>query len=353
MQPLSGDTIKPDGAIRTIRNAKASLSVDLYGGAITAFHLNADKVNPLSFAFSKEEMPASNREGAPYQGHFVCLGRWGKPSAGELDAGLPDHGEAAGTSWITLPRENDRTLGMEVECPLEGLKLDRRIRMDETYPVCAVEESVRNTAALGRLYNIVQHPTLAAPFLDNSTVVNCNATLGFDQFGDSTPEEDPLHWPYGRHKAGGHREIDLRTPLQPYNSVFSFIADPEEEYAWITAWSPRFRLLLGYVWKRRDYPWIHVWQHWENGQLRFRGMEFGTAALHRPFKSILDTGLCLFGEKTTEYIDAGETSPKLYMSFLCRTGDCPHGIHLSGRGSRIKIIQEKEICYETGFGDFL
>ena len=44
-------------------------------------------------------MPANNKAGAPYQGHFACIGRWGEPSAGEIKAGLPNHGEAANILW--------------------------------------------------------------------------------------------------------------------------------------------------------------------------------------------------------------------------------------------------------------
>src|SRR3546814_2588285 len=60
---------------------------------------------------------------------------------------------------------------MEVDCPLEGLRVRRQLRLDRRNAVFAIEETVHNIAPLGRLYNMVQHPTLAAPFLDESVVI--------------------------------------------------------------------------------------------------------------------------------------------------------------------------------------
>src|ERR1700755_3260544 len=83
-----------------LENSLCSLTVDSFGGAITNFHLKDEQqINPLSFAFTQEQMPENNKNGAPYQGHFLCLGRWGLPSEGEIKTGVPNHGEAANIHW--------------------------------------------------------------------------------------------------------------------------------------------------------------------------------------------------------------------------------------------------------------
>jgi hypothetical protein len=97
------------------------------------------------------------------------------------------------------------------------------------------------------------------------------------------------------------------------------VVDKGSDTGWLTAYSPRHQLLFGYVWKRKDYPWIHLWQHWENNRIKYRGIEFGTAGIHRPFKEIIDTATHLFGERTFEYIDAGESVSKKYFSFIYKT----------------------------------
>lgn len=363
--------------IRTLGNETASLTVDLYGGAITDFHLKDDAVNPLTFAFSKEEMPENNRAGAPYQGHFLCLGRWGPPSAGEIKSGMPHHGQAANISWEVMPQgpkgipvegrlpaepalagRGGSSLDMQANCPLEELKVSRTLQMDSRNPVYAADERVTNTGALGRLYNMVQHPTLGHPFLDHATIVDCNATEGFNQLEHDHPEKEALRWPYGKHPAAVPAALNLRTPDKPYHSVFSFIVDKRDEYGWISAYAPRYQLLLGYIWRRRDYPWIHVWQDWKGDRIRYRGLEFGTAGLHQPFGGIVNSGrLGLFGEKTAAWIDAGETTGRRYLSFLFKTDGPVQGVRkiaVKDGGARIKIEHgEQEAHLDTIFKDFL
>src|SRR5687768_16229753 len=84
---------------RNIWNQSVSITIDLFGGAITDLHLRGYRLNPLAFRFSKEQMPENNRSGAVYQGHFLCLGRWGSPSGGEIKKGMPNHGQFANIMW--------------------------------------------------------------------------------------------------------------------------------------------------------------------------------------------------------------------------------------------------------------
>ena len=304
----------------TITNDKASLTVDLYGGAIIDFHLNTDeKINPLSFAFTKEQMPGNNKKGAVFQGHFLCLSRWGLPSEGEIKAGACDHGEFSNIEWKLL-KKNKEWIEMFANNELEGLQIKREIKLDEDNTSFTVKETVSNTRLLGRLYNMVQHPTLAEPFLDKNLIVDCNGTEGFDQ----SNYKKIFNWPYAELHDGS--VFDLRTPGQSYNSVYSFIADPSEKYAWITAYSKKYHLVFGYIWKRIDYPWIHLWQHFENNKIKYRGIEFGTAAIHQPFKKILEYGTEMLGVKTMEYIDAGEELSRGYTCFLMNVEEKITGI---------------------------
>jgi hypothetical protein len=298
----------------TITNDKAFLTLDFSGGAITSFHLK-DEVNPLSFAFSPDQMPDNNKGGACYKGHFLCLGRWGEPSTGEMKAGMPNHGQIANLLWQRDSSSPNDTLKMGVVSPLEGLEVVRTVRMDKESPVYAVKEVVKNINPLGRLYNMVQHPTLAQPFLNEDTIVNCNAGIGFNYLFSKNPETMTSQWPYGI--CEDNSVLNLSRPEKPYNSVFSYVVKQEEEIGWISAYSPTFNLILGYLWRREDYPWINVWQDWVSGKIRYRGIEFGTTGIHQPFHRILEHNKShLFGEKTFYFIDAGEVVSRSYVSFL-------------------------------------
>jgi hypothetical protein len=196
----------------------------------------------------------------------------------------------------------------------EGLRVTREVNLDKQCPAYAVAETVTNINPLGRPFNIVQHPTLAAPFLDATTIIDCNASRGFDQAVYKNISSHVTTWPYA--KNDNDNSLDLRNPGSSYNAVFSFVVNPTDTYGWITAYSQTHHLFFGYLWKRSQYPWIHLWQHYENDKIQYRGIEFGTAGIHQPFKEILDTATTLLGEKTYAYLDAGETVSKSYLSFI-------------------------------------
>src|SRR5204863_5498286 len=85
---------------------------------------------------------------------------------------------------------------MSAELPLAGLAVRRTIRMLTLSPVVLVREKVTNRNRLGRIYNMVQHPTIGPPFLDGRTRVDAGAGRGFMQ---SSPMPDPerpaVRWP--------------------------------------------------------------------------------------------------------------------------------------------------------------
>ncbi|MEP6926067.1 MAG: hypothetical protein ABI834_00455 [Ginsengibacter sp.] len=322
-----------DHSLVKLENNKSVVTIDLYGGAITNFKFKYIDVNPLSFAFSKEQMPVNNKEGAPYKGHFLCVGRWGEPSAGEINAGLPNHGQFANILWNVEVNKEQNILKMNATASLEGLSIERKIILDKENSVYAVKEVVQNINPLGRLYNMVQHPTLAAPFLNETTIIDCNASSGFDQAFYKEVDSNTIQWPNA--KDDKQNVIDLKKSITPYNTVFSFIVKKDCEYGWVTAFSPKHNLLFGYIWKRSDYPWIHLWQHYTNGVISYRGIEFGTAGIHQPFNEILNTSTILFGEKTFAFIDAGEPVSKNYFSFINNTDHDFKGV------ANIKIVNDQ------------
>jgi hypothetical protein len=308
----------------SIQNETCSLTLDLNGGAITDFHLTLNKVNPLSFAFTKDQMPENNKAGAAYQGHFLCLGRWGEPSAGEMKAGLPNHGEIANIPWYEVETHQDTSLEMQTNALLEGLSIHRKIVLDKHNAVFMVKENVMNVNSLGRLFSMVQHPTLAAPFLDNHIIVNSNASIGFDQQDYKEIAPHSITWKnesIGWENLGRRNDFTNRTDI-----VRSFQVDKRSRYGWITAYSPTSNILIGYVWPRADYPWLHIWENVNDGDLIYMGLEFGDTAIHQPFNEILNTAVNLFGESTVGFIDAGQTIEKKYVSFLVQPDQGFNGI---------------------------
>ncbi len=173
----------------------ARLLIDTRGGDIGEFRLKRSELNPLNWA------APTTAEFAPHAfGHFLCLDRWGPPSEAEGKRGMPYHGEASNVRW-TVQQMPVKTNGMiegimNAKLPLAGLSVRRTIRMSPQNTVFTMLEEVTNDRALGRIFNMVQHATIAPPFLDETTIVSCNAGKGFAQGGTlPNPEEPSADWP--------------------------------------------------------------------------------------------------------------------------------------------------------------
>lgn len=302
-----------------LENELAEVVIDLGGGSIAAYRLKSDGLNPLhwdSWSFSpkaKEAPPILPRS----MGHFLCLDRWGSASDAEKSHGMTNHGEATQVWWEGLPDrkpvERQVSVGLVADLPMAGISVERYARMQQGSTVVLVEEVVSNTNPIGRIYNIVQHPTIGPPFLDTETVVDSNGTRGFMQDRSMPePEKPEVYWPMAQKMDG--TEVNLRYLKDDSSpNVVSFII--EEEYGWVTATSPESGLLLGYLWKSSDYPWLNIWRHVKDGKPFARGLEFGTSGLHRPGSDLVAKGR-IFDQALYRYIDADEKQSYRYAMFL-------------------------------------
>jgi hypothetical protein len=186
--------------------------------------------------------------------------------------------------------------------------------MWERRPLIVVRERVTNTNRLGRIYNMVQHPTIAPPFLDEKTLVDSNAARGFMQSSPlPDPEQPSVTWPYA---VRGNTQVDLRrlTSESAPDVVSYTITD---EYGWVTAASVSQGLLLGYIWKSAEYPWFNAWRNVANGGPAARGLEFGTTGLHQPFPILVGKGR-IFDRPIYAYLDANEAHTRSWAGFLLR-----------------------------------
>jgi hypothetical protein len=73
-----------------LESQAATLVIDLGGGSIVDFHLSNGGLNPLRWLG-----PGDADKALRPMAHFLCLDRWGPPTAAELRNGMPFHGEAA------------------------------------------------------------------------------------------------------------------------------------------------------------------------------------------------------------------------------------------------------------------
>ncbi|MBZ5593303.1 MAG: hypothetical protein LAP39_13760 [Acidobacteriia bacterium] len=315
----------------------AQAAVDLAGGSLIRFQFKEQRLNPLTWT-SGEPAPAYPA------GHFLCLDRWGPPSEAESRNGMPFHGEASHVVWKLLrgPAHTQGEILAELAAalPIAGFEVTRRMRLSDNAALLRVSESVTNTGKLGRVYNMVQHPSIAPPFLDETTVVDANAGKGFMQSSPlPNPEERAVWWPQAL-KDG--QPVDLRRLTNDAApEVVSFTIDGE--YAWVTASTAAKGLLIGYIWKTSDYPWLDIWRNVANGTPAARGLEFGTTGLHQPVAILVSKGK-IFGRAIYAYIDAGQTVTRAYAAFLFKIPEDYRGVE------RITYDSGHLILHERGSG---
>jgi hypothetical protein len=98
--------------------------------------------------------------------------------------------------------------------------------------------------------------------------------------------------------------------------------DPSREKSYFTMYNPNYRVLIGYIWHTKDFPWMGDWQEnhrvsqppW-NGQVAARGMEFGTTPFGGPMKDVVAEG-SLFGVPMFRWIGGRERLTARYVAFL-------------------------------------
>ena len=347
---LHGDELVRGRRSLLLRGQTAQLTVDLAGGSLVDFRLADKDLNPLSWAAPKAGDTAIHGFG-----HFLCLDRWGPPSVAEGKNGMPYHGEAPNVEWKSLGEIETagsfQVGSVTAKLPLAGLSVKRTLRFSTTQPFCVVREEVRNDNSLGRIFNMVQHPTIGRPFLDETTVVDSNGRKGFAQGGSMpNPEEPASYWPQVLNRDG--QPVNLRhLTNDPNPDVVSFSID--EEFGWITAATPGQGLLIGYLWRTRDYPWVSVWRDVDKGHPAARGLEFGTTGLHQPYGVLTRKGT-IFGRPLFEHLDAGETRTKSYAVFLLKVPDNFAGVGgLEVNGTRLTFHErgrgpERDLSLDAG-----
>ncbi len=304
---------KPDFKWR-LSNQYCSVEIERHGGNFTSFTLNDSGINPLSFRMQRPASPAYENESEFFTGHFLCAGRWGDPSSGEQAKSILKHGDISTIEW-KLISETKSFLSMTCTSHRESISVKREITLDSNSTCFLVEETFTNIGNLSRLFNLVQHPTIAMPFLNNSTIVDCNASDGFRNLGDNLSKTSTICWPHGLNENG--QKVNISIPQHACSGVYSFTVDKHSKLGWITAYSQDHNLLLAYIWQRKNFPWINMWIHFENNMIKYRGLEFGTTCIHQPYKEIFENNLWkILEENTCLLLDAGEKTNSQYIAFI-------------------------------------
>lgn len=340
--------------VAEIENEELLLSVTAEGGHVARLQEKKSGVNPLwvphwpslePSAYNQQQYPEYGTSGeaqlvAGLLGHCICLDLFGGPSASEEAAGIPAHGEAPVAPYEITGEKNELTL--RAEFPVSRLAFERRIRLCAN-GVVHFTETLTNNNSTDRPIGWTQHVTLGAPFLQpgktrflldagRSRVIDASFNNGL---GMQLPDAD-FAWPFCPQRDGSSEDLSTMTS-KPVSAGFTgHQMNPEADHVGFAAWSPESKVLLGYAWRQKDYPWLARWEEnhlrpwapWQNNGYAL-GMEFGVSPFVKNRREMVELGP-LFGSPTCAWIGAGETRTIEYVAYIRTTDALPTAAHWDG-----------------------
>lgn len=327
-----------------IENRHLRLTVLEEGGHIAELAHKASGVNPLwtppwpsiepsTYELAKHPEYGNDAESrllSGLMGHNLCLDMFGGPSAEEEAAGIRVHGEAPVVRHHIV--ESAGALVATAELPEAQLAVTRRISLDG--PFVRISETVDNLSKLDRPAAWTQHVTMGPPFLEKgSTELRLPATRSKVLEGAAgkagyAPAAE-FDWPMVPHVDGGTSDLRTFTSAKVSGGFTTHLMDPHRENAFFFAWSPKSKVLFGYMWKRSDFPWVGLWEEnhgrttppWDSRTLTW-AVEFGASPMPETRRQMIDRGK-LFGEPSYRWLPAKSSVTVEYSAFVTTADAIP------------------------------
>jgi len=267
-------------------------------------------------------------------GHNICLDYFGSPSVEEAKLGLSQHGEAPWSRWseknISRSRQH-AALELSVRLPVSGLRFSREIELRKGESVAYFKEIVRNEKKADHFFHWTQHITLGLPFLSpDEALVSIPGTRGityphgYDEGRALLSSNEEFHWPNAPLLEGG--DVDLTRPFlrQGLGFVVAVLLEKKRDVGFVAAVNPKLGLLIAYCFKRRDFPWVAIWEEnlgiaappWKQ-RTRARGLEFSTTPLPVLRRDTFLSGR-LFDEPTLSCVPAMGRKTVHYLALLAK-----------------------------------
>jgi hypothetical protein len=267
-------------------------------------------------------------------GHNLCLDTFGAPSAEEVAAGIPVHGEGSVVPYEI--READGGLLIKARFPLAGLLFERRIELHSR--AVRIKEAVENLSASDRPIGWTQHVTLGPPFLEHRATQFRASAARSKVFEGAFGSADFLipgaefDWPHAPRPEGRFADLQALTQPAPSSAFTTHLMDSSREYAFFVAFTPAFRLAFGYVWRPQDFPWLGIWEEnrsrahapW-NGCVLARGMEFGVSPFPESRRAMIERGR-LFGVPAYRWLPARSHAEVEYWAILQESSTIPESL---------------------------
>jgi hypothetical protein len=185
--------------------------------------------------------------------------------------------------------------------------------------------------------------TLGAPFLERGNTQfiisgtrswvyesDFNNGLGMQMSGAE------FNWPFCPRKDGGVDDFSTFTSEESTGGFTAHLMHSEQEHAFFLAWSPRYKLAFGYVWRREDFPWLSRWEEnhlrpwapWNSNGFAL-GMEFGVSPMVESRRKMVERGK-VFNTATFRWIAARSRHSARYCAFVRQADAMPGSVDWDG-----------------------
>ncbi len=301
----------------TLANDRLRAVILLRGATVADLTLPGDSLNPLwnPVRFSRELGRPAQPTGST--GHFVCVDGFGPVSAEERAAGLSNHGEAHLRDFEHASRKQGAVaeVTLRTQLPLLQENFTRTFRLVDGEQVVYVESTLENLLSFDRPVQWAEHATVGSPFLESGATV-CDISGVTSQTRPYQQATNPntgsvrrlvsgrnFEWPMAPALAGD--PVDMRKTPEKLGVLdhTATLVDPGREFGWVTALHPGRRLVLGYVFRRTEYPWVQTWGNYPSTGKLSRGMEFSTQPYDLPRRETDALGH-MFGQPVFRWLPA-------------------------------------------------
>jgi hypothetical protein len=340
----SGQTAKfEEHPAITLGNDKLQLLVLKQGASVASVVLTDDpeKLNPLWDPARMARELGRQVSFSSGTGQFLCVDGFGGVSAEERAAGLPGHGEAHLAEWES--RLEEGRLILTTRLPHTQERITRVMTIVPGENVVYSQTTVESDLDFDRPILWAEHATIGSPFLaPGVTVVDLPAVRsktrlwepGKSGLSHRLPSDVEFTWPMAPTVDGA--KVNLRAAPVPrdYGDHTASLVDPARKLAYVTAINPDKRLIVGWVFRPQEYPWVQNWENYPSTGKLARGLEFSTQPFDLPRKTVV-TQNSLWGTLLYRWLPARSKAGTKFAMFFAR---CPDG-----------MVQVDDVRQEGGF----
>jgi hypothetical protein len=288
-------------------------------------------------------------------GHNLSFDYFGPPSKEEVAAGHSTHGEAPSIKWQTQRLETQPRPFVRYGAllPEAHIRFMRELSLHRSQAIIYYQETATNLSSFDRPISWNEHVTFGPPFVEAGvTLFDMPATHG--KVCPAAYSSRPLlradaefHWPMA--PEAGRGRINLRTiPDSRFEHYTAQLLDPKFEFAFTSACNARLGLLVVYLFRRADFPWVGSWNerfHQAHAPWRkrtfCRGVEFSTTPFAIPRRETVDQNR-LFGERTFRWLPAKSELKVRYLTLLFEVPGDFGGVR------EVAVAPERVIVTEAG-----